>query len=100
METTYVAQFTNYESTVESSATVFAIPDPLPVITTGKVDGRESTLNVSVVRNLNAGQMGVNARRLTGEGTPAYIIASRVGAPSEPPPSPVYLLSGDDLGVL
>ena len=75
---TYVATFTNYTDTVSASVSLTTVADPELNVITGSIGTRSAILTVDIARNLNAGQLSVNARRLLGDGTPAYIISSRL----------------------
>lgn len=91
--TTYTATFTDYTSTVVSSVTVTTVDDPPANV----VSNDMSVLTVDVVRNVDAGRTAVNVRRPPGDGTPAYIISSRL---DQQIVISFSLLGGDDLGVL
>jgi hypothetical protein len=91
--TVYTATFTDYTSTVVSSVAVTTSDDPAA----NTVSNDMSVLTVDVARNVDAGRIAVNVRRPVGEGTPSYIISSRM---DQQIVISFSLLGGDDLGVL
>lgn len=86
--TVYTATFTNDTDTIVRSAYTTVAADPATRATTGSINsGLLSVLSVDIVRNINAGQTVVNARRTAGDGTPSYIISSRTEIIPPPPTS-------------
>lgn len=87
----YTITFGNALGTTQYVVNTTTVPDPSNVIVMF-----DNQLEVKIARNVNAGVTSVNQTRMTGNGSPSFIITSQAlfVAP------PLTLLSGEDLGIL